>query len=171
MELYYLYNHEDLIEGYRNKEIPVAWKNTAVKRYHVLSLLMDEMGREGKNTYILGPDGKFTNLDEFVDEIIKIATKAKALLRKLNAKVRKDEDVDSELLFDELNKEFKKLPMKIDEWKKLNDYALVANEALSTIMKVARRVLVFGKKVGDKELVNHTIELFKLIRKIYPWAI
>jgi DEAD/DEAH box helicase domain-containing protein len=171
MELYYLYNHEDLIEGYRNKEIPVAWKNTAVKRYHVLSLLMDEMGREGKNTYILGPDGKFTNLDEFVDEIIKIATKAKALLRKLNAKVRKDEDVDSELLFDELNKEFKKLPMKIDEWKKLNDYALVANEAISTIMKVAIKVLVFGKKVGDKELVNHTIELFKLIRKIYPWAI
>jgi DEAD/DEAH box helicase domain-containing protein len=168
MELYYLYNHEDLIEGFMNKETPIAWKNTAVKRYHILSLLMDEMGREGKSTYILSLDGKFSNLDEFVKEIMIMATKAKDLLRKLNAKVRKEEDVDGESLFDELNEEFKKLPMKIDELKKLNEYALVAGEVLSTIVKVAKRVLVFGKKIGDKELINHAIELFKLIRKIYP---
>jgi DEAD/DEAH box helicase domain-containing protein len=168
MELYYLYNPEDLIEGFRNKDIPVAWKNTAVKRYHTFSLLMDEMSREGKNTYILRTDGKFSNLKELIDEIIEVAAKAKVLLNKLNAKVRKEEDVDSELLFKELNEEFKKLPERVDEWKKLNDYALIAGDVISTIMRVAKRLMSFGEKIGDKEMKNLARDLFKLVRRIYP---
>jgi DEAD/DEAH box helicase domain-containing protein len=168
MELYYLYNPEDLIEGFRNKDIPVAWKNTAVKRYHIFSLLMDEMGREGKSTYILGPDGLFSNLKEFIDEITKIAAKAELLLNKLNAKVKKEEDVDSELLFKELSEEFKKLPERVDEWKKLNDYALIAGEVIDTIMKVAKRLLRFGERVGDEEMKGLARDLFKLVRRICP---
>jgi hypothetical protein len=168
MELYYLYNPEDLIEGFRNKDIPVAWKNTAVKRYHIFSLLMDEMGREGKSTYILGPDGRFSNLKEFIDEIMEVATKAKALLNKLNAKVGKGEDVDSELLFKELSEEFKKLPERVDEWKKLNDYALVAGEVIGAVIRVARRLLRFGERVGDEEIKNLARDLLKLVRRIYP---
>jgi DEAD/DEAH box helicase domain-containing protein len=168
MELYYLYNPEDLIEGFRNKDIPIAWKNTAVKRYHTFSLLMDEMGREGKSTYILRPDGTFSNLKEFIDEIMEVATKAKMLSSKLNAKVRKEEDVDSELLLEELNEEFKMLPKRVDEWKKLNNYALITNEVISTIIKVARRLLSFGERVGDEEIKNLARDLFKLVRRLYP---
>jgi DEAD/DEAH box helicase domain-containing protein len=168
MELYYLYNPEDLIEGFRNKDIPVAWKNTAVKRYHVFSFLMDEMGREGKSTYILGPDGRFSNLKEFIDEIMKIAIKAKASLNELDARVRREEDVDSELLLKELSEEFKKLPERVDEWKKLNNYALIAGEVISTTKGVARRLLKFGEKVRDEEMKNLAWDLLKLVRRIYP---
>jgi ABC-type uncharacterized transport system ATPase subunit len=132
---------------------------------------MDEMGREGKSTYVLGPDGKFSNLKEFIDELIGVSKKADVALNKLNAKIRKEEDVDSKLLLEELYEEFKKLPIKVEEWKKLNDYALVAGEVINTIIKVARRLKVFGKKVGDKELEELASDLFKLVRRIYPWVI
>jgi DEAD/DEAH box helicase domain-containing protein len=168
MELYYLYNPEELIEGFKNKNIPVAWKNTAVKRYHIFSLLMDEMGREGRSTYILGPDGRFSDLKEFIDEIIKVTTQIGELLNKFDAKVRREEDVDSRLLLEELKEEFKKLPGRVDEWKKLNDYALIAGEVISTIVKVGRRLMKFGERVGDEEIKNLTKDLFKLVRRIYP---
>jgi DEAD/DEAH box helicase domain-containing protein len=168
MELYYLYNPEELIEGFKNKDIPVAWKNTAVKRYHIFSLLMDEMGREGRSTYILGPDGRFSDLKEFIDEIIKVTTRIGELLNKFDAKVRREEDVDSRLLLEELKEEFKKLPGRVDEWKKLNDYALVAGEVINTIVKVGRRLMKFGERVGDEEIKNLAKNLFKLVRRIYP---
>jgi DEAD/DEAH box helicase domain-containing protein len=168
MELYYLYNPEELIEGFRNKDIPVAWKNTAVKRYHTFSLLMDEMGQEGKSTYVLGPDGRFSSLNEFLDEIMKIATKAEALLNKLNAKVRKEEDVDAQLLLKELKEEFEKLPKRVDEWAKLNEYALVTGEVINTVTVVARRVWKFGERVEDEEMKNLAKDLFKLLRRLYP---
>jgi hypothetical protein len=168
MELYYLYNPGELIEGFKNKDIPVAWKNTAVKRYHIFSLLMDEMGREGRSTYILGPDGRFSDLKEFIDEIIKVTTRTGELLNKFDAKVRREEDVDSRLLLEELKEEFKKLPGRVDEWKKLNDYALIAGEVISTIVKVGKRLMKFGERVGDEEIKNLAKNLFKLVRRIYP---
>lgn len=168
MELYYLYNPESLIEGFRNKDIPVAWKNTAVKRYHTFSLLMDEMGREGKSTYILGSDGRFSNLEEFLDEIMKIAIRARVLLNKLDAKVRREEDVDAQLLLEELNDEFKKLPERIDEWKRLNEYALIAGEVISIITRVARRIWRFAERVGDEEMKNLAKDLLILLRRVYP---
>lgn len=168
MELYYLYHPESLIEGFRNKDIPVAWKNTAVKRYHVFSLLMDEMGKEGKSTYILGPDGRFSNLEEFLNEITKIAAKSEVALNKLNARVRREEDVDAKLLLKELNDEFEKLPKRIEEWKHLNEYALVAGEIISIIMMVARRIWGFAKRVGDEEMKNLAKDLFTLLRRVYP---
>jgi ATP-dependent helicase YprA (DUF1998 family) len=168
LELYYLYNPEGLIEGFKNKEIPVAWKNIAVKRYHTFSLLMDEMGREGKSTYVLNPDGRFSNLEEFLNEIMETATKAEAVLNKLNARVKKDEDVDAHLLLEELNEELKKLPSRIDEWKKLNEYALIAGDVISVIMRVARRALKFGEKAGDNEMKNLARDLLKSLRRLHP---
>jgi superfamily II DNA/RNA helicase len=168
LELYYLYNPEELIEGFKNKDIPVAWKNTAVKRYHIFSLLMDEMGREGRSTCTLGPDGRFSDLKEFIDEIIKVTTRIGELLNRFDAKVRREEDVDSRLLLEELKEEFKKLPGRVDEWKKLNDYALIAGEVISTIVKVGRRLMKFGERVGDEEIENLAKNLLKLVRRIYP---
>jgi len=168
MELYYLYNPESLIEGFRNKDIPIAWKNTAVKRYHIFSLLMDEMGREGKSTYVLRPDGRFSNLEEFLDEIMKTAIEAKTILDKLNAKVKKEEDIDAQLLLKELQEEFKKLPKRIEEWKRLNHYALVTGEVMSIIEIVARRTWRFAERVEDEEMKELARKLFRLLRRVYP---
>lgn len=167
MELYYLYNPESLIEGFRNKDIPIAWKNTAVKRYHALSLIMDEMGREGKSTYTLGPDGRFSNLKEFLNEITEIAAKAETFLDKINAKVRGEEDVDAQLLLEELKMEFERLPKRVEEWRKLNDYALVAGEVISTIEMIARRIWRFAERVGDKEIKELAKDLVQLLRRVY----
>jgi len=171
LELYYLYNPEDLIEGFKKKEIPVAWKNTAVKRYHIFSLLMDEMAREGKSTYILRPDGRFSNLEDFIGEIMGTATKAKVLLSELDAKVKKEEDISSEFLFNELNQEFKKLPKRIDDWKKSHDYTIVAGELMYIIEKIIINSLIFGKKINDEEIRNLINDMCKIMGKIYPWAI
>jgi hypothetical protein len=169
LELYYLYNPEDLIEGFKKKEIPVAWKNTAVKRYHIFSLIMDEMARKGKSTYILRADGRFSNLEDFIGEIRGTAIKAKVLLSEIDAKVKKEEDVSSsEFLFNELNEEFKKLPKRIADWKKLHDYAIVAGELMYIIEKVIGRSSKFGKKINDEEIRNLTKDLYKIMKKIYP---
>jgi len=168
MELYYLYNPESLIEGFRSKEIPIAWKNTAVKRYHTFSLLMDEMAREGKSTGILSSDGQFSNLEEFLNEIVEVANKATAVLNELNAKVKKEEDVDTQILLRELNDEFKKLPKRVDEWKKLNEYAFITGEVINTTTTVARRIWRFAKNIGDKEMKNLARNLFTLLRRIHP---
>jgi hypothetical protein len=129
---------------------------------------MDEMGREGRSTYILGPDGRFSDLKEFIDEIIKVTARIGEPLNKFDAKVRREEDVDSRLLLEELKEELKKLPRRVDEWKKRNDYALIAGEVISAIVKVGRRLMKFGKRVGDDEIKNRAKGLFKLVRRIYP---
>ncbi|MEM4000231.1 MAG: DEAD/DEAH box helicase [Saccharolobus sp.] len=167
MELYYLYNPEDLIEGFRNKDIPIAWKNTAVKRYQVFSLLLDEMARKGKSTYILGSDGKLSDLNAFLDEVSKILTEAKALLDNLNARIKKEEDVDAYLLVEELMEEFNKLPERIEEWERLGEHALKVGEIIKMIETIARRTLKLGKRIGDKEVIDLARELFKLLRKVY----
>jgi len=131
-------------------------------------LLMDEMGREGRSTYILGPDGRFSDLKGFIDEVIEVTTRIEDLLNKFDAKVRREEDVDSRLLIEELKEEFKKLPERSNEWKKLNDHALIAGEIISTIVKVGRRLMKFGERVEDEEIKNSAKNLFKLVRRIYP---
>ncbi|MEM2074253.1 MAG: helicase-related protein, partial [Nitrososphaeria archaeon] len=167
MELYYLYNPEDLIEGFRNKDIPIAWKNTAVKRYQVFSLLLDEMARKGKSTYILGSDGRLSDLKAFIDEASKMSTEAKALLDNLNARIKKEEDVNAYLLLEELMEEFDKLPIRIEEWKRLSEYNLKTGEIINVIEAIARRAWKFGERIGDGEMVGLARELFKLLRKVY----
>lgn len=167
IELYYLYNPESLIDGFKNKDIPVAWKNTAVKRYHVFSLLMDEMARRGKNTYILGTDGRFPRLDEFIDEIMKTIAEASFVLNELDSRIVK-EDATSLRLLEELKEELRKLPHRVDEWRKLNEYAIIAGDVVSTIRKVARRVRRLGRNVGDKRMEELGTSLLALLRRVYP---
>ena len=167
LELYYLYNPEGLIDGFKNKDIPVAWKNIAVKRYHAFSLLMDEMARNGKNTYILKTDGKFSRLDDFIDEFMKIIAESSSISDKLDSQVVK-EDIASQHLLKELKEEIEKLPPKIEEWRRLNEYALIAGDVISAIRKVARRIRRFGKVVNDKEMEELGRSLSRLLRRIYP---
>ena len=168
MELYYLYNPENLIEGFKNRDIPIAWKNTAVKRYHAFSLLMDEMGREGKSTYILGSDGRFSSLEEFLNEIMETATRAKTLLDKINARVKRKEDVDARILLEELKEEFERLPKRIEEWKRLHEYALVTGEVMGNVEMIARRTWRFAQRIKDDEMKELARNLFALLRRVYP---
>jgi len=167
MELFYLYNPKRLIDGFKEKNIPVAWKNTAVKRYHVLSTIMDEMARNGKNTYILRTDGRVLDLDEFIKCILEFSDRALMALEKLDSRVGGG-DVPSKTLLEELRREFSVLPERIDEWKKLHDYALLAEEVIATIYRLARRAKKLAKVIGDRELEEITASLFRLIRGLHP---
>jgi len=167
MELFYLYNPKRLIEGFKEKNIPVAWKNTAVKRYHVLSTIMDEMARNGKNTYILRTDGKILDLDEFIECILEFSDRALIVLEKLDSRVEGG-DVSSKTLLEELRREFSVLPERIDEWKKLYDYALLAEEVIAIIYRLARRARKLARVIGDRELEKVTLDLFRLIRRLHP---
>ena len=167
LELYYLYNPESLIDGFKNKNIPVAWKNTAVKRYHTFSFVMDEMAREGKNTYILSIDGKFLTLDEFIEEVMKTAAKISTALLEIDSRVSK-EDITSLNLLEELKDELKKLPKRVEEWKKLNEYAVITGEIVNTLRKVARRARRLAIRINDKKIEELSLHLFKLLRRMYP---
>lgn len=168
MELYYLYNPEALIEGFKTKDIPIAWKNTAVKRYHVLSLLLDEVARKGKSTYILGTDGSLSDLETFLNEVVKVANERKDLLDYLNAKTREEGDIDAKTLFQELLEELGRLPKRIEEWRKMNDDILRVGELLDLVRTIARRSLKLGKEVNDYEILKLSENLFKIIRRICP---
>ena len=167
MELFYLYNPLKLIEGFKDKEIPVAWKNVAVKRYHLLSAVMDEMARNGENTYILRTDGRAINLDEFVAKIKEFSGKALPILTQLDSRTERG-DILTKDLTEELYHEFSKLPSRVDEWKKLHNFALVAEEAITTAYKLARRSMLLAKNTSDQELEKLASALFKSIRRLRP---
>jgi len=168
MELYYLYNPEALIEGFKAKDIPIAWKNTAVKRYQVFSLLLDEIARKGENTYILGTDGKLSDLETFLNKVMEISNETKDLLSDLDAKVGKDEDVKAEILLQELLEEFNKLPKRVEEWRKLNDYIFEIGELFELIKVIARKSTKLGKETNDDEITELSKSLFKILRRVCP---
>jgi len=167
MELFYLYEPLRLIDGFKEKEIPVAWKNIAVKRYHVLSAIIDEMARNGENTCILRTDGRITELNELISKILEFSAKAVPILAKLDSKTEKGDAPAKELLR-ELHQEFSKLPSRIKEWKGLHDFALVAEEAITNVHKLARRTMLLARKTGDRELEQLARSLFGLIRRLHP---
>jgi len=167
MELFYLYNPLKLIEGFKEKEIPVAWKNIAVKRYHLLSAVMDEMARNGENTYILRTDGRVADLEEFVAKILEFSGKALPILSRLDSKVERG-DVPTKELINELRQEFSKLPSRIDEWRKLHDFALIAEEAIAIAHKLARRSMRLARNTDDRDLEQLARALFKSIRRLHP---
>ena len=167
MELFYLYNPLKLIEGFKEKEIPIAWKNIAVKRYHMLSAIMDEMARNGESTYVLKTDGRVDNLQDFVAKILKFSEKALPILTRLDSKVEQD-DAPAKELINELRQEFSKLPSRMDEWRKMHDFALRAEEAIATAHKLARRSMLLAKNTNDRDLEQLSKDLFRLIRRLHP---
>ena len=104
MELYYMYKPEDLVEGFRKKDIPVAWKNIAVKKYHSLFTVFDEMGRNGEYTYILRTDGRLHDLVDFIDNIIDYIDRVKNKLEELDPRTERDSDPPTKII-EEVKKE------------------------------------------------------------------
>jgi len=162
LELYYLYKPEDLIEGYREKDIPVAWRNIAVKKYHALFTVFDEMARSGIDTCILRTDGMLKDLNEFVDRIIHFIDKTKEKLAVLNSRTERDEDPSQEVIED-IRKELKAIPEKIEEWRKAHESILDAYGVLANVKRLTRQLLVLARKLGDRDLERESREVLSLI--------
>jgi len=165
LELYYLYNFKELIDGFLNKDIPVAWRNIAVKRYHVLSALLDELARQGFNTYILKTDGRMNELDTFIEEITRVTEKITSTLEKLDSQTSHEEIKASDLLY-EIKLELSKLPNKAEELRRYNESAMAINEILALLKKIARRTRVLASKINDAELDHLARKLFASIKRV-----
>ncbi|WP_460025393.1 DEAD/DEAH box helicase [Infirmifilum sp. SLHALR2] len=162
LELYYLYKPEDLIEGYRKKDIPVAWRNIAVKKYHALFTVFDEMARNGIDTCILRTDGRLKDLDEFVYKILDFIDKTKEKLAVLASRTERDEDPPQEVVED-IRRELRAIPKRVEEWRKAHDTILDAYGVLANVRKLARRLTVLAWKIGDRDLERESREMLGLI--------
>ncbi|RLF03253.1 MAG: hypothetical protein DRJ59_01210 [Thermoprotei archaeon] len=162
LELYYLYKPEDLIEGFKKKDIPVAWRNIAVKKYHVLFTVFDEMARNGLDTCILRTDGRLTDIDEFVDRIVDFIDKTKKKLAVLASRTERDEDPPQEVIED-IKREVKAIPERIEEWRKAHDNILDAYGVLANVRRLARHLIVLAKKMSDPDLERESREILGLI--------
>jgi len=165
MELYYMYKPEALIEGFKAKDIPIAWRNVAVKKYHSLFTVFDEMARNGENTYILKTDGELNNLTEFINKIIEYIDQTKDKIRELNAQTSTDREPPTEVI-EEVKKELQRIPHKLEEWEKVHDDILKAYEILATLRRVARQVSNLAKRIGDRELKREAIKILRALWKI-----
>ncbi|MEM3906542.1 MAG: hypothetical protein QXZ17_06705, partial [Nitrososphaerota archaeon] len=117
---------------------------------------------------ILGTDGKLSDLETFLNKIMEISNETKDLLSDLDAKVGKDEDVKAEILLQELLEEFNKLPKRMEEWRKLNDYIFEIGELFELIKVIARKSTKLGKETNDDEITELSKSLFKILRRVCP---
>jgi len=166
MELYYIYNPKDLVEGFKKKEIPVAWRNVAVKKYHALFTVFDEMARYGEDTYILRTDGRLGALMDFIDTIIEYIGITKNKLRELGPRV--DEDIDPPIkVIEDVKKELEMMPKRLDEWVGAHRNALRAHEALAAVRRVVAMVRSLARRMGDRNLERESIKLLRKLWEIY----
>jgi len=156
LEIYYMYKPEDLIEGFKKKDIPVAWRNIAVKKYHSLFTVFDEMARDGEYTYILRTDGRLDDLTNFISKIIEYIDKVKDKLQELNSRE----------VIEEVKRELQTIPQKLNEWRKAHESALKAHEVFATIRRVAREVRNLARRLGDRELERESIKILRTLWKI-----
>ncbi len=165
MELYYMYRPEDLIEGFRRKAIPIAWKNIAVKKYHSLFMVLDEMARDGKNTYILRTDGTSPSLADFVNKITVYIDKVKDKLHELSPRLKSDEDPPTKII-EEVKEELQVAPYRLEEQRRARENILEAREVFNTIRRIVEQVFRLSKEIGSKELKNDAREILKRLRKL-----
>jgi len=165
MELYYMYSPEDLIEGFKKKDIPVAWRNIAVKKYHSLFTVFDEMARNGEYTHILRTDGRLDDLTDFVNKITKYIDKVKDKLQELSSRTEADRELPTEVI-EEVKRELQTIPHGLSEWKKAHESALKAHEVFATIRSVARQVRNLARRIGERELEHESIKILRMLWEI-----
>jgi len=165
MELYYMYNPEDLIEGFKKKDIPVAWRNITVKKYHSLFTVFDEMARNGEYTYILRTDGRLDDLTDFANKIIKYIDKVKDKLQELSSRTEADRELPTEVI-EEVKRELQTIPHRLSEWRKAHESALKAHAVFATIRSVARQVRNLARRIGERELEHESIKILRMLWEI-----
>lgn len=172
LELYYLYNTEALIEGFKGKDILVAWRNIAVKRYHILSLILDEMARTGHNTYILRPEGRPSNIKGFIDQIINVAPQVEASLNSLDATTAQLGDYESaKNILQELIAELKRIPLNINVLRKYEEHADATSYIFNELLKICKRLRNLAEHTNNANLYSIGKRLcrkaYKLEREIF----
>jgi len=162
LEMYYIYQPEELIYGFKNIEIPISWKNIAVKRYHVLSMLLDEMGRDGKSTYILSEDGQPENLKSFILDIGE-KLQNRDVLEKIKRTILGHEQAEE--LIKSVVKNAEKLSKSLEEIKKYKAYSSEVNEILWELSSYLRTLKEFAEKNKIKEYLDKINEIKNLCEK------
>ena len=165
MELYYIYKPEDLIEGFRKKDIPVAWRNIAVKKYHALFTVFDEMARNGENTYILRTDGRLADLTEFIEKIIEYIDEVRDKLSELDSRTEADKESPSKII-EEIKRELRMIPHRLNEWKKLHEGILEAYDVFAIVRRIAWQVRRLAKKLNYRKLELESNEILRELWKI-----
>ncbi len=165
MELYYMYNPEDLLEGFKKKEMPIAWRNIAVKKYHSLFTVFDEMARSGEYTYILRPDGRLANLLDFVNKLIGYIDDVKDKIKVLDSQTTVDQDPPSKVI-ENVKNELQRIPQKIEDWRKAHESILKAYEVFAIVRNIARRIYRLAREINDRELRQEAIKLLKTLWEI-----
>lgn len=165
MELYYMYKPEDLVEGFKRKNIPVAWKNIAVKKYHALFTIFDEMARDGVGTYILRTDGILNNLMEFIDKVTEYIDKRKHIVQELDSRTEKDEDSFSEIIR-EVKKELQMIPRKADKLRETRDSVFRAHGIFTAIRRALKLIHRLAKELDNKELIREISKARRMLSKI-----
>jgi len=159
LEMYYLFRPEELIYGFKNIEIPISWKNIAVKRYHTLSMVLDEMAKDGKSTYILSEDGQPENLKSFILEIQK-KLQNQDLRERINRIVLEAEDIIKSILLD-----VGKLLNNIEEIRKYKTYGSEINEILWDLREYLKALKEFAEKNRIKIYLDKINEIKDICEK------
>ena len=167
LELYYLYNWKDLVEGFSKRETPIAWRNVSVKRYHALFAVVDEMARKGEETYILRTDGSLSDPEQFVNNILDYIDKEKTTVSKLNPQSEFDTPTPVDVLAD-VKKELSKLPTKTDDLYQFHSATFETHETVRH-MKSALYMARYAarKMVNDKETAELADKGIKDIRRLF----
>ena len=161
LEMYYIFRPEELIYGFKNAEIPVSWKNIAVKKYHTLSMLLDELGKGGYPTYVLSSDGLPQNLKSFVQEILE-RSNDENILKKIESTILKGEQA-KEIIMD-IFEGIAKVSRGFDEIKEFKQIYSEVNEILWDLVEYLKALEDFAKKYNIKAVLDRSSEIKKLLK-------
>lgn len=162
LEMYYIFRPEELIYGFKNAEIPISWRNIAVKRYHALSMLLDEIGREGGSTYILSEDGQPENLKSFILEILE-KSQNQDVLEKIE-----DTILEYERAEDIIRSIFEDIAKLSKSFEEIRGYKLIGNEINEVLWDLAeylRTLKEFSEENEIKIFLDKINEVKKLLKE------
>ena len=161
LEMYYIFRPEELIHGFKNAEIPISWRNVAVKRYHALSMLLDEIGREGCSTYILSEDGQPENLKTFVMEILERLQDQK-FLKKIEDTILGYEQAED--IIRGIFEDIAKLSKSFEEIRGYKSLGSEINEILWDLTEYLRTLREFAEEREIKIFLNKINEIKRLLK-------
>lgn len=162
LEMYYIFRPEELIHGFKKAEIPVSWKNIAVRRYHAIAMLLDELGREGYPTYVLSSDGLPQDIKSFVGEILKRLLTDENIRQKIENTILKEKEAKKLMkeIFEGMDKISKSFD-KIKEYKRIHNEV---NEILWDLAEYLRSLEESARKFEIKDILGISSEIKSLLK-------
>lgn len=161
LEMYYIFCPMELIHGFKNAEIPISWKNIAVKRYHALSMLLDEIGKEGSSTYVLSGDGQPENLKSFIMEVLE-KTQNQEILEKIENTILEGERAED--VIREIFEDIAKLSKSFEEIRRYKTLGSDINEILWDLTEYLRSLKEFAEEKEIKEFLYKIVEIKRLFK-------